>query len=167
MIPVISIVARKSNVGKTTILCKIIAELKKRKYRIGTIKHHSKGNIEVDKPEKDSWKHSQAGADVVVISSPKKIAIIETTEQEHHLNEILKKIVNVDIILTEGYKSENMPKIEILRKGVSEEIISKRDELLAIISDFEVAETIKRFDCEDIKEIVDFIENNFLLKKRK
>jgi len=60
MIPVFSIVANSSKVGKTTVLCDIIRELKSRGYRVCTIKHDVHG-FEIDHPGKDTWKHSQAG----------------------------------------------------------------------------------------------------------
>lgn len=162
MIPVISVVGSGSNLGKTTILCEIIKELKNRGYRVATIKHHHKGDFEIDKPGKDSWKHGQAGADVVVVSSPVKIAKIEKLEEEYSLDEILKTIKNVDIILTEGYKRESKDKIEVLRKGISEKIISKRDELFCIVSDFELEEEVRQFKFNEVGEIVDLIEEEKL-----
>lgn len=166
MIPVISIVANASNLGKTTILCKIIKELKDRDYKVATIKHHHKDNIEIDKPGKDSWKHAESGTDIVVVSSPTKIAKIEKTEKEYTLDEITRTIENVDIIITEGYKKENKSKIEILRKGLSEEIISNRDELLVVIADFKIKDNIPQFNFEETKEIVDFIEERFLINNK-
>lgn len=162
MIPVISVVGSGSNLGKTTILCEIIKELKNRGYRVATIKHHHKGDFEIDKPGKDSWKHGQAGADVVVVSSPVKIAKIEKLEKEYSLDEILKTIKNVDIILTEGYKKESKDKIEVLRKGISEKIISKKDELFCIVSDFELEEGVRQFKFNEVGEIVDLIEEEKL-----
>ena len=63
MIPVISFIGR-SGVGKTTYLEKLITELKSRNYRVGVIKHDIHG-FEMDRPGKDTWRHAQAGADVV------------------------------------------------------------------------------------------------------
>ncbi len=161
MIPVISIVAARSNTGKTTVLCGIIEELKRRNYRVATIKHHHRADLEIDKPGKDSWKHSQAGADLVVVSSINKVARIENVEEEYSLDQILKDIDNVDIILTEGYKTEDKAKIEVLRKGVSEDIVSKEDELIATISDFKI-DRPNNFNFEEIEKIVDFIEDKYL-----
>lgn len=162
MIPIISIVGNGSDLGKTTIICKIIKELKKRSYRVATIKHHHKGNFEIDKPGKDSWKHAEAGADIVVVSSPVKMAKIEKPEKEYKLDEIIGTINNVDIIITEGYKGENKAKIELLRKGFSEKIISKRDELLFVVSDFQVREDVIQFNFQETKKIVDFIEEKLI-----
>lgn len=74
-IPVISIVA-KSGTGKTTLMEKIIKELKLKNYKLAVIKHDAH-SFEIDKPGKDTWRHAQAGADIVAISSPEKVALIE------------------------------------------------------------------------------------------
>lgn len=161
MIPVFSIVGSKSNTGKTTILCKIIEELKNRGYKVATIKHHM-GEFEIDQPEKDTWKHGQAGADTIIISSPVKIAKIEKLQQEYNLDDIISQIQNVDIIITEGYKKENKPKLEVIRKEISENIISKDEELFGIVTDFPLKNEIPQFDFEQVEDIVNLIEEKFL-----
>lgn len=161
MIPVISIVSNKSNMGKTTVICKIIGELKSRGYRVATIKHHW-GDFNIDYPGKDSWKHREAGADTVVVSSPTKMAIIEKVKEAYKLDNIIEKIENVDIIITEGYKDENKPKIEIIRKGISEAIISRQDELFAIVTDFSLEVKVPQFEFNQLDELVNLIEEEFL-----
>lgn len=163
MIPVLSVIASKSNVGKTTVLCDIIRELKHKGYRVATIKHDVHG-FDIDHPGKDTWLHAEAGADIVAISSAKKMAIIEKVEDEYSLEEVISKIKNVDIIITEGYKTENKPKIEILRREVSTDIFSKADELFAIISDYPIDNDIPQFDFSEVKKLVNLIESNFLKK---
>jgi len=100
MIPIISIVG-KSEVGKTTLLERLIAELKGRGYRIGTIKHDTHG-FEIDKPGKDSWRHARAGSDAVLISSSEKLALIKRVDRERTLDELLAYMGDVDLVLTEG-----------------------------------------------------------------
>ena len=162
MIPVFSIVGSESGVGKTTVLCEIIGELKQRGYKVATIKHHHRGDFEIDKPGKDTWKHAQAGADVVVISSEVKIAKIEKLEEECSLDDIVKDIKNVDIIITEGYKGENKPKLEVIRREISEKLYSKGEELFCIVTDFSLENKVPQFDFGEIKEIVDLIEKKIL-----
>ena len=82
-IPVISIVGGKSNSGKTTLLEKLIREAKRRGWRVATLKHDGHG-FEMDQPGKDTWRHAQAGADVVAISSPHKVAILESVAGDSH-----------------------------------------------------------------------------------
>jgi molybdopterin-guanine dinucleotide biosynthesis protein B len=97
-IPMISVVGR-SDTGKTTLLEKLIVELKQRGYRVATVKHDTHG-FDIDQPGKDSWRHAQAGSDVVVISGPNRLALIEKREQEMTLDEIAGRVTNVHIILT-------------------------------------------------------------------
>ncbi|OGO19675.1 MAG: molybdopterin-guanine dinucleotide biosynthesis protein B, partial [Chloroflexi bacterium RBG_16_50_9] len=70
-IPVVAF-AGKSGVGKTTLLEKVVRELKIRGLRVAVIKH-SHHDIEIDQPGKDSWRFARAGSDVVAISSPGKL----------------------------------------------------------------------------------------------
>jgi molybdopterin-guanine dinucleotide biosynthesis protein B len=161
MIPVFSIVGANSGVGKTTVLCSIVKELKERGYRVCTVKHNAHG-FDIDHPGKDTWKHGQAGADMVVISSPNKIAMIEKIEREYSLDEIISKISNVDIIITEGYKLENKPKLEVFRKAAAKEVYAKDEDLFAIITDTPIKKGVAQFGFNEIKNVVDLIENKFL-----
>lgn len=163
MIPVFSVVGSKSNVGKTTVLCNIIRELKTRGYKVATIKHHAH-NFDIDHPHKDTWLHGEAGADIVSISSPKKMAIIEKVKEEYTLDEMIKKIKNVDIIITEGYKHGDKQKLEVFRKEIGEELNSKDEDLFAIVTNRIFHKDIPQFDFDQIEELVDLIEKRFLLK---
>ncbi|OGQ40569.1 MAG: molybdopterin-guanine dinucleotide biosynthesis protein B, partial [Deltaproteobacteria bacterium RIFCSPLOWO2_01_FULL_42_9] len=71
----------KSGSGKTTLLEKVVAELTKRGYRVGTIKHDVHG-FEIDHEGKDSWRHKMAGAKTVVLSSPDRVAVIKDVDEE-------------------------------------------------------------------------------------
>lgn len=161
MIPVFSVVGSKSNVGKTTVLCQIIKELRNRGYRVATIKHDVH-NFEIDYPGKDTWKHREAGANIVAISSPKRMAIIEELEEEYSLDQVIDRIKNVDIIITEGYKSEGKPKLEVFRKSVANKIHSRDQDLFAIVTDTPIDKNIPQFNFTQTKEIVDLIESKFL-----
>jgi molybdopterin-guanine dinucleotide biosynthesis protein B len=160
MIPVFSIVASSSNVGKTTVLCNIIKELKARNFRVATIKHDAH-SFDIDNPGKDTWKHSQAGSDIVMISSSKKFAKIEKVEKEYTLDEIIAEIKNVDIIITEGYKLENKPKLYIYRKEVTEDFLCRDEEIFAIVSDDEHEKAIPTFGFHETDKLVDFIAKKF------
>lgn len=159
MIPVVSVVGY-SNSGKTTLLVKIIKELKSRGFKVATIKHHHK-DVDIDKPGKDTWRHAQAGADTVVLASPSKVAIIENTPGEMSLDEIIEKISGVDIIITEGYKREKKPKIEVYRSSVHEHLITPADELLAVASDIEF-KGVRCFDINEPGALVDFLVDRYL-----
>lgn len=164
MIPVISVVG-KSDSGKTTLLEKIIPELKARGYRVATVKHDVHG-FSLDIPGKDTWRHSEAGADVVVISSPQKLAVIEKVAEERTLDDIVNRLGNVDIIITEGYKRQNRPKLEVFRaEKYDQPLCQLEDNLFAIATDrpdFPDFPQVPVFHWDNAQAIVDLIEERFL-----
>lgn len=162
LIPVLSIVGR-SNCGKTTYLEKLIRELKTRGYRVGTIKHDVHG-FEMDRPGKDTWRHSQAGADVVCISSPAKMAMIKKVDQELLLDEVIAFVQDVDIIFTEGYKRESKQKIEVFRQAACDAPLCTKEELFALATDTLLYEGVPQFPLDDAKEMADYLERTVLKK---
>jgi molybdopterin-guanine dinucleotide biosynthesis protein MobB len=160
-IPILTIVG-KSGAGKTTLMERLIAELKSRNYRVGTVKHHSHTGFEIDYPGKDSWRHAQAGSDHVVIASPDKIASIRRLNGELALDEIAACIVDVDIILVEGYKRAGKPTLEVIRGESPQELIGDPDQLFAVVTDIPLDVNLPRFALEDTEGIADFIEKRFL-----
>ncbi len=167
VIPIISIVGR-SDSGKTTFIEKLVPELTARGYRIATVKHDVHG-FEVDREGKDSWRHKQAGAHTVVISSPKKVALIRDVEKDLSLEEIRGKLIrDVDLILSEGYKKDVQPKIEVFRKEKHQELLcTKEDQLIAIVSNKRFDMGVPCFSLDDVKGVADLIERNYLRTKRK
>jgi molybdopterin-guanine dinucleotide biosynthesis protein B len=166
MIPIISIVG-KSDSGKTTLIEKLIPELTRRGYRVATVKHDMHG-FEVDREGKDSWRHKQAGAHTVVISSPQKLALIRDVEKDFALDEIRGKwIQDVDLIISEGYKRDVQPKIEIFRKEKHKKLLcTKRDNLIAIVSNRKFRAGVPCFDLEDMRSLASFIEKEILRSKK-
>ncbi|MDO8886903.1 molybdopterin-guanine dinucleotide biosynthesis protein B [Candidatus Oleimmundimicrobium sp.] len=163
--PIISIVG-KSNSGKTTLIEKLVPEIKKRGYKIATIKHDVHG-FDIDVPGKDSWKHAQAGVDSVVVSSAGKIAVIKKLEAELSLDEIATRYLSdVDIVITEGFKKQNKPKIEVFREAVHKTPLNLNDELVAIVSDDEVDVKVAQFGFKEIEKLADYIEREFMVKKQ-
>ena len=162
MIPIISIVG-KSDSGKTTLIEKIVPELVRRGYRVTTVKHDLHG-FEIDKEGKDSWRHKQAGAHGVIISSPQKVALIRDVDKDMSLEELRESFGgDADLILSEGFKKDAQPKIEVFRKEVHGELLcTKEDNLVAIASNrcFDIG--VPCLDLDDVKGIVDIIESRFL-----
>ena len=159
-LPIISIVG-KSGAGKTTLLEKMIGELKRRGYRVATVKHDTHG-FDIDQPGKDSWRHAQAGSDSVVISSPNRLALIKRLDEEMALDEIAALLPDVDIILTEGYKRGDKPKIEVSRRERSSELLCTEEELVAIVTDHPFDLNVPQFDLDDTAGIIDLVEESFL-----
>jgi len=101
------------NSGKTTLIEKLIKWLKNDGYKIATIKNIPK-KFSIDTEGKDTWKHSEAGASVVVASSPDETAFIFKRGMElKEIADILNEIVHPDLILVEGHKRERIPKISV------------------------------------------------------
>ncbi len=166
MIPILSIVG-KSDSGKTTLIEKLVPELTRRGYRIATVKHDIHG-FEVDREGKDSWRHKQAGAHSVVISSPTKAALIRDVDRDMNLEEIREKLIrDVDLILSEGYKKDVQPKVEVFRKEKHKKLLcTKKDNLVAIASNLKFRVGVPCFNLEDTKGLADFIEKEFLKSKK-
>ena len=162
--PAVLSIVGKSKVGKTTFLEKLIPEMRGRGYSVGTIKHDAHDHFEMDQAGKDSWRHREAGAHTVAISSPTRLAFTKMVERELDLDTIIATYFqDEDLVLTEGYKSGNKSKIEICRKELqSAPICSPADRLLAVVSDFAVEVGVPRFHPEDISGVADFIEERFL-----
>jgi molybdopterin-guanine dinucleotide biosynthesis protein B len=163
---VVSIVG-KSKVGKTTFLEKLIPEIMKRGYRVGTVKHDAHDHFEMDHEGKDTWRHRAAGAQTVAICSATRMAVTVTLESEPDLDTLVATyFAGADLVLTEGYKSGNKAKIEICRKELqTKPICSPEDRLLAVVSDFSVGLDIPHFQMDDTSGVADFIEERFLGRK--
>ena len=152
-IPVFSFVAF-SGTGKTTLIEKLIAELKLRDLRVAVIKHDAH-EFEIDREGKDSWRFSQAGADVTVIASSSKAAVMENRPVDPML--LISRITDVDIIVTEGFKHGRWPKIAIMRSAVGTSLPIEEDDCFAIVSDFPVNTSKPCFALDDIAGIASFI----------
>lgn len=162
--PIITIVGY-SNAGKTTIIEKLVPELKQRGYRMGTVKHAAHG-FAVDREGKDSWRHQQAGADIVAVAGPDKIAMVINTPDDI-LDTIRGMMTGMDLILAEGFKSARMPKVEVLRQAVHANPLFLEDaDLFALVTDVAVpppaANDLSMFGLDDIPALADLIAERFL-----
>ena len=164
--PVVSIVA-KSGTGKTTLLEKLIAELKARGYRVGAVKHDAH-SFSIDHEGKDSWRLTQAGAETTLITSPAKIAMVKmNVGEEPALAETIARYCgDLDIVLTEGFKRSTMPKIEVHRQEHSSALLCRGEEfdpqLFAVASDVALQLDVPVFDLNDAAGICDLIVARFL-----
>jgi molybdopterin-guanine dinucleotide biosynthesis protein B len=164
MPPVVSIVG-KSETGKTTLMEKLIGELKSRGYRVATVKHTPQDSS-FDEPGKDSWRHIQAGSEATLISSPNKTVLIKPTSGEISLEQLARLIgEDYDIILTEGFSQGDAPKIEVHRKQVGPPLASVR-KLIAIATDEPLETKTRQFSLEDIKGLADLLEKGFIEPQR-
>jgi molybdopterin molybdotransferase len=159
--PIVSIVG-KSESGKTTLIEQLIPEFKRRGYRIAALKH-THHDVEIDQAGKDSWKFAQAGSDAVCLSSPDKFAYIRNVDHDLRIEEILTIIgPEFDIVLAEGFKRGQIPKIEVHRRELGDDLLCRPEELSAIVTDAPLGIDIAQLPSGSTKAIADFIEKNFL-----
>ena len=165
--PIVSIVA-KSGTGKTTLLEKLIAELKCRGYKVAAIKHDAH-RFDIDYEGKDSWRLTRAGADTMLIMSPEKLAMVKqlSTDEEPSLAEYVSSYCgDADIVLTEGFKKSSMPKIEVHRRARSEKLLCRDEEydpnLIAVASDSSPEIDVPLFDINNAQGLCDLIVERYL-----
>ena len=145
-----------SGTGKTTFIEKLIPEIKARGLRLAVLKHDAH-HFEMDKPGKDTYRFTAAGADVVTISNGEKFAMVERRQQELSLEEIISRLPETDLVLVEGYKKNAYPKIEIHRKELGRPLISDPKELLAVVTDEKLDVPVPQFDLDDVAGVCDLI----------
>jgi molybdopterin-guanine dinucleotide biosynthesis protein B len=159
---IVSIIG-KSKSGKTTLIEKLIVELKSRGYRVATIKH-THHQLSFDEPGKDSWRHIQAGSEATVISTDDNTVLIKPASEG--LKPIARLIgEDYDIILTEGFKEGDAPKIETHRQQAGPPLTSVT-KLIAIASDEPLETKARQFSLDDIKGISDLLEKEFIQPQR-
>ncbi len=160
MPPIVSIVGR-SKSGKTTLIERLVAELRLRGYHVATVKHTAEG-IAFDEPGKDSWRHIEAGSEATLISSPDRLILIKPLDKELSLDEIAYLLAeDYDIILTEGFKQDKAPKIEVHRRENGSPL-DKIKKLIAIATDEHLETEIRQFSLEDVTGIADLLEDGFI-----
>ncbi len=159
--PQIISVVGKSESGKTTLIEKLIPELKKAGCKVGIIKHAHHG-FELDKKGKDTYRHKKAGADTVLVASPGRIAMVKD-ESGDSLENITHYLDDMDIVIAEGFKKEPMPKIEIFRSTRHNTPACIEDEnLIAFVTDSTLQVDVPVFGLDDIEKISAFIRERFL-----
>ena len=158
-IPVVSIIG-KQNTGKTTLIGLIIPLLKRKGYKVGTIKYNIP-SFEIDYEGKDTYRHYQAGADVVSISCPKKFAIIKRIGRKPpSIKDIIEcNYRDIDIVLVEGYKNWRYPYIEIQHNHQQMNPTHKEHKHhLKITSIIKTRSHIPTFSKNDLNNVINFIE---------
>ncbi len=161
-LPVVSFVGKKKS-GKTTVLIGVIEELCRRGLRIAVVKHDTHG-FDVDIPGTDSHRLREAGAVVTGLSSPDKYMVLSRTTEEVSLEQLVARIAEpVDLVITEGFKQQHAPKIEISRRERSTTLIAREDELLGIVSDQRFPDyRVTQLDMDDFTGIADLVEGRVL-----
>lgn len=114
-LPIVGFVAY-SGTGKTTLIEQLIAFLTERSYKVSVIKH-THHHFDIDKPGKDSYRHREAGASEVLMISDQRWVLMHELRQspEPTIEQQLSMLSPCDLVIVEGFKDANIPKIELWR----------------------------------------------------
>jgi molybdopterin-guanine dinucleotide biosynthesis protein B len=162
---IISIVG-KSSAGKTTLLEKLIVELKQRGYKVAIVKHsHHKDDL--DTSAKDTWRFTKAGSALSAINSLDHLAIYRHIDSFFDPQEISNFILwDYDIMLTEGFKGSDYPKIEVHRSEQGKELLTDPEHLLAVVTDEPLDIDVPQFSRDNVAGIAGIIEKTIISQNR-
>lgn len=150
------------NAGKTGLVERLVTEIVGRGYSVSTIKH-AHHNVDIDEKGRDTYRHREAGAREVVLASAGRWALMHELRgaPEPALVEIVTKLTPVDLVIVEGYKREDHPKIEAYRQtnGHARGLLAQDlPTIRAIASDTPLnGIALPVFDLDDTTAIADFI----------
>ena len=160
MPPVVSIVGR-SRSGKTTLIEKLIVELKARGYHIATAKHTHR-DMTTPESDKDSDRHLKAGSEASMIIDPHGLMMIKPLQNDISIEQVAQLIgEDYDLILTEGFKEDDAPKIEVHRKENAPPLEGVK-KIFAIATNEPLDTKTRQFSLEDVKGIADLVEDGFI-----
>ena len=155
-------IAGLKNSGKTTLVVELVQEFCLRGLRVGTVKH-AHHDFDIDHPGKDSYQHRQAGAEEVIVASAKRWAHIRELESEPEpsLAELISQLGSLDIVLVEGYKRGDHPKLALHRTGIERLDIAADPNVVAVVADHaDFVERVPALMRNDIGAIAEFILAN-------
>jgi molybdopterin-guanine dinucleotide biosynthesis protein B len=164
--PIILEVVGYSGAGKTTLIEKLIPALRKRGIRLAVIKHTSHHH-ELDQPGKDSHRLRQAGAEAVVVSSPKMVAMFREVEREWPVARLLRYLPRkVDLVIAEGFRSSKHPCLEVFRRGFSPDLKCRNHpQLLAVVGDDPGDLEVPYFHRDAVRAIAEFLLRSLLQRR--
>ncbi|MEQ6248887.1 molybdopterin-guanine dinucleotide biosynthesis protein B [Sulfitobacter sp. HNIBRBA3233] len=147
------------NAGKTGLMERLVTEITQRGITVSTVKH-AHHSFDVDHPGKDSFRHRAAGASEVLLASGTRVALMQELRgaPEPPLHDLLARLSPVDLVLVEGYKRDDHPKIEAHRAVTGNPLIAPEDPTVrAVASDTPLTLDRPVFDLDDTRAIADFI----------
>jgi len=158
------------NAGKTTLVERLVTEVANRGFSVSTVKH-THHRVDIDQKGKDSWRHRKAGARQVILSSSIRWAIMTELRgaTEAPLRELLAHLTPVDLVIVEGYKRDDHPKVEAWRAETGQPLIAHDDPTVRLIAsnDAPTGAAQPVIGLDDIPAIVDFILSDLGLELRR
>ena len=154
-----------SGSGKTTLVEKLIPRFVQRGLRVSLVKH-AHHNFDVDTPGKDSWRHRQAGASEILVTSSRRWVLMHELRgaQEPSFDEQVKRVSPCDLLLVEGFKFAPIPKLEVWRKETGEALLHPNDpHIVAVATDAKIASKLPVLDLNDDAAIARFILKHLAL----
>jgi molybdopterin-guanine dinucleotide biosynthesis protein B len=149
-----------SGAGKTTLVVRLIPELRRRGLTVSTLKHAHHA-FDVDQPGKDSYAHREAGASEVMVASANRWALMHEHRgaPEPSLGDLLPRLGPVDLVLVEGFKREAHPKLEIHRSTIGKPLLCREDRMIrGIASDVPLPDLpVPRLALDDVPAIATFV----------
>jgi len=155
------------NSGKTGLMERLVTEIIGRGFTVSTVKH-AHHSFDIDHPGRDSYRHRDAGAREVLLTSGNRWALMHELrgEPEQKLEELLTKLSPVDLVLIEGFKRDKHSKIECHRAATQNGLIAAEDDsIVGVASDENVEIKLPLFDLDDTAKIADFVLEFTGLKK--
>lgn len=152
-----------SGSGKTTLLEKVIPLLLEHGLRVSVIKH-AHHDFDIDRPGKDSFRHRAAGAHEVLIASGYRWALMHELREEAEptLEQLCARLSPCDLVLIEGYKFSDIPKIEVHRSVTGHPLLYPQDpQIIAVATDHQQALPVPRLDIDAPQQVADHILEYF------
>jgi len=147
------------NSGKTGLLERLVDDITNRGFAVSTMKH-AHHNFDVDQKGKDSFRHRKAGAHQVLLSSDARWVLMTELRESFKLTmeEQLRKMDPVDLVLIEGFKTNDHLKIETYRRVTGQPLIAPSDKnIIAVATNDEVDTVVPILNLDDTKTIADFV----------
>lgn len=155
--PAVLCVVGEHKAGKTCLIEALVTVLQARGLRVGAVKHSSH-SVDMDRVGKDTWRYGQAGARAVAICAPGCLALIKQVEGEAPLAAVAAMLAgDVDLVLAEGFSSSGLPRIEVVRAGVSEGLASPPERLVAVVGDAPTETPVAGFGFDEMERLADHL----------
>lgn len=152
--PVILAISGVKNTGKTTLMEALVRLLSEKGLQVAVIKHDGH-TFSADVPGTDTARHLAAGAVGTAVFDSEKYQTVHRKPTDE--KELFSLFPEADVILLEGFKSSEWPKIEIVRRETGKGPVCPEKNLLAYYSDLPLQTDLPVFTFWQQRELLRFI----------